>query len=437
MSTKNINVFPKAKETYLKGYNYEGTEIYKVNGNVSDSYATTYCQPQSVSTGGHIQCHITFSEDYNIEDIDFEFTITNNDGILSLTIFNPWLLMQEVKIMIDNQSFIHLASSEEIFTTVAHNVRVASNVHEVYNKLQKCMSSNFSTPLTGETIPPGGSATFSLPLFEFLATYLKGISPSQGFHRFSFEARFNPNLGTESGNGRFIASSTANNPWTKDIVTISDCQLRQRVTRTKDPILRQMVSPLMVVQRFQEKVYPISFNATTANLRLQINNLFSHYPHCNCIYVYSYNPSGVTAYNDADCCKVDSDVNLLGWELKLNTKTVHKMDASTDKAKKVKYYSQSFEKEHGRPINPDLLSNSTDFTKFWTLTTKIDLSNIGVGVNDNNRQIYSGISSANDLELTIYNTSGAYSTATYLYVMLGYLEFFKLSPNGELIEVKL
>ena len=68
MSTKNINVFPKAKEAYLKGYNYEGTELYKVNGNVSDSYATTYCQPQSVSTGGHVQCHITFSEDYNIED---------------------------------------------------------------------------------------------------------------------------------------------------------------------------------------------------------------------------------------------------------------------------------------------------------------------------------------------------------------------------------
>ena len=437
MSTKNINVFPKAKEAYLKGYNYEGTELYKVNGNVSDSYATTYCQPQSVSTGGHVQCHITFSEDYNIEDIDFEFTLTNGDATLSLVVYNPWDLLQEVKLSLNNNMLTHLKTAEEIHTTVAHYLRGGADSNENANKMQKCMATNFTTPLTGETIAPAGSATFALPLFEFLAPYLKGVSPSQGLQRFSFEGRFNPDLATVAGNGRFVASSTTNNPWTRTIVTISDCQLRQRVVRTKDPMLRQMVAPLMVVQKFQEKMFPISFNATTANQRIQINNTFSNFPNCNCIYIYSYNQAGVTAYNDADACKIDSDISLLGWELKLNTKTVHKMDASTDKAKKVKYYSQSFEKEHGRPMNPDLLSNSTNFTKFWTLTTKIDLSNIGVGVNDNNRQIYSGISSANDMELTIYNTSGAYSTSTYLYVMLGYLEFFKLSPNGQLVEVKL
>lgn len=437
MSTKNINLDQRAKKEYLKGYSYMGSELYKVNGNVSDSYATTYTQPQSVSVGGHVQCHIQFSEDYNLNDLVFEFTQTNNDGTLSQTVFNPWLLFQEFKISINNQQVVHLKTTEEIYTTVNHYVRKCGDANELKSLLQQNMVTNFSTPLTGETLTAGSSITWGLPIFKMLCPYLCGISPSQGVSRLSFEARFNPDYATAASNGRFIASSTVNNPWTSAIVTMSDCQLRQYVTRTKDPILRQMASPLMVIQRFQEKLFNISFNATTANQRIQINNTFSNFPVCNCIYIYSYNPAGVTAYNDADCCKTDSDVSLIGWELKLNTKTLHKFDASADKQKKVKYYSESYEKEFGKPINPEMIDNSTTLTKYWTLTSKVDLSNIAVGVNDNNREIYSGISSTNDMELTIWNTSGAYSTSTYLYVMLGYLEWFRLDSNGRLTEVRM
>ena len=61
------------------------------------------------------------------------------------------------------------------------------------------------------------------------------------------------------------------------------------------------------------------------------------------------------------------------------------------------------------------------------------------GSNDNDRLVYSGISNKDaELELIITNTSGAYSTDCYLYVVLSYLEFHVLDQKtGVLNEMQI
>ena len=78
----------------------------------------------------------------------------------------------------------------------------------------------------------------------------------------------------------------------------------------------------------------------------------------------------------------------------------------------------------------DLITNGTNLTKYFIPLTYIDLQSVANGSNDDDRLVYSGISNKDaELELIITNTSGAYSTDCYLYVVLSYLEFFHLDPK--------
>ena len=174
----------------------------------------------------------------------------------------------------------------------------------------------------------------------------------------------------------------------------------------------------------------LNIDTPAVTKRIQLGTEFSSYRNINGVYVYIYDKAKVTTYNDTDCCKIDSDLTLLGYELKFKTRTVLKLDATTDKGRKAKYYYDSHFKRYGRQINSDLITNGTNLTKYFIPLTYIDLQSVANGSNDDDRLVYSGISNKDaELELIISNTSGAYSTDCYLYVVLSYLEFFHLDPK--------
>jgi hypothetical protein len=154
--------------------------------------------------------------------------------------------------------------------------------------------------------------------------------------------------------------------------------------------------------------------------------------------IYHYNKTAVSAYNDADCCKIDSQATNIGFELRYKSRPIIKFDAVADSAKRVKYFSDTHKRRYGVNINPSLVSQSTTLGAYWTPLTFIDLQSVGTSDYDL-LETHSGLSNANaELELILTNavSGGTYSTSTKLYVVLCYYEFAMWNTKNKVLEFK-
>ena len=427
MSSKNY-VVANAKKNVLVGHTYDGKEILKTRPNLHENFSTVFFNPQTIYTGGSARCDINMrTEDYNLNELLLEFDQVNASSTITQTIYNIFMIFSEIKLLFNDQVVIHLDNQEKIFCTVSENLRGLSK-DAVLSLLHTLMPSFGG--VAGETCAISSTTKWSLPISTFLFPFIKDISPSQGLQKLSLEVRMQPNVATADGNGRFIQSGTTANCYTDATISFQNMQCRLVMTKHSDPFLRTVPNPHLPIQKYADRMYNLSFYAVAVTKRIQLGTEFSSYRNINGVYVYIYDKAKVTTYNDTDCCKIDSDLTLLGYELKFKTRTVLKLDATTDKGRKAKYYYDSHFKRYGRQINPDLITNGTNLTKYFIPLTYIDLQSVANGSNDDDRLVYSGISNKDaELELIISNTSGAYSTDCYLYVVLSYLEFFHLDPK--------
>lgn len=431
MSSKSY-VLANEKKKVLVGHQYDGTEILKFAPSLHESNSVHSANPLAGRPGSNhrIDLHIR-NENYNINEVLFEFDHVNLDGVLSQTVLHPFLLFQEIKVLFNDQLLVHLDNAEEIFATVANNMRHLSK-DQFESVLQTCMVSNFATPLTGETVTAGSTYKWSVPFTTFLFPWLRDISPTDGVGKLTFEVKFVPNYGTATSVGRFMSSSTTNNPYTDATIRFDNIQIRPLVTRHRDPYLMTVPMPTIVIQRFAEKQFSLaSWNSTSDSHRVQLSQEFSPYRICNGILLYITPTSNVTAYNDTDCMKVGSSADLLGWELRWKSRTILDFKFASDKGRKVKYYHDTYMKRHGKPLDTDMITGTTNKSNVWIPLTWVDLQSVANGSNDDDRNVYSGISNKDsDLELIIYNTQGAYcASSCILNVCLGYVEFFQLDPK--------
>jgi len=439
MSSKNY-VLTNEKKRVLMGHTYDGKEVMKFSTSLHENHTTTFANPLTCRTGGQVRVDMNIrTENYNLNELLFEFDHVNTDATLSQTVLNPYLFFQEIKVFFNDQQVVHYDNAEEIFCTVADNVK-RYNKDEFVSLLQTTMVNNFSTPLTGETVAAGQTRKWSLPFTTFIMPWLRDISPTDVVGKLSLEVKFVANYGTAASIGRFMLSSTTNNPYTDSTIRFDNIQVRHVFTRHRDPYLMRVPNPLIPIQRFAEKQYSLSsWNATTDTQRIQLSQDFSHYRNCNLIYVYLYPSSNVTAYNDSDCMKVNSGLGLIGWELRWKSRTIVNFSQSTDNNRKAKYYHDTYYKKHGKVMDDAMISDNTDKSKCWIPLTMIDLQSVGNGSNDDDRLVFSGIANQNsDLELILYNTQGAYCAGTCLLnVVLGYTEFFNLdSKTGVVREIQ-
>ena len=437
MSSKNY-VLSNEKKRILLGHTYDGKEVFKFATSLHENNTTTFANPITCKTSGQVRVDMNIrTETYNLNELLFEFDHVNTDATLSQTVLNPYLLFQEIKVYFNDQQVVHYDNAEEIFCTVADNVK-RYNKDEFLSLYQTTMVTNFSS-LSGETIAPGQTKRWSLPFTTFVMPWLRDISPSDGVGKLSLEVKFVGNYNTPSTIGRFMLSSTNTNPYTDSTIRFDNIQVRTVFTRHRDPLLLKVPNAVIPIQRFAEKQYLLpSWNATTDSFRVQLSQEFSHYRNCNGIYVYLYPSSNVTTYNDADCMKVNSSASLIGWELRWKSRTIINFSTPTDLNRKVKYYHDTYQKKHGKFLDDAMISDSTDKSKVWIPLTMIDLQSVGNGSNDDHSLVYSGIGNQNsDLELILYNTQGAFCAGTCLLnVVLGYMEFFSLdSKSGTVREI--
>jgi len=258
------------------------------------------------------------------------------------------------------------------------------------------------------------------------------VSRSDGVQRLSLEFRFVPNYGTEASNGRFIRAGANVNVYTEANIGFSNIALRLHHTKHSDPVLRNIPASMVLLRKFDVKTYQVNFSTNNALQRVQLSTEFSTRAIVHGIWLYLYNNSAVTSFNDTDCCKVDSSVSQIGWEIKFKSKTIMKYDTAAMSNMRRRYLFESYQRKHAKPSPPVLTQESDDTTKVWIPPTFIDLSNTELHKED--ADLVAGLPSNSDLELIIYNVSGNYSSNANLQVALCYYEKALINPsNGQLL----
>jgi hypothetical protein len=265
-----------------------------------------------------------------------------------------------------------------------------------------------------------------------LFPYLSHISRSQGIRRLSIEFRFQPNTAAAITIARFVKSSTANNPYTSSVISFSNIQLRLAYTRHSDALLLSVPNPIIFVPKYDTRTFVP--NATTQRIQLQTD--FSHHSLCHGILVYFWDTALITAYNDADSCKVYSGVAKLGFEVKYKSRSIVKLDTAGETNKRAKYHHDVHFKRYGKIMNSDLVSEATTVANLYVPLTFIDLQSVALQDNDI-EDIYSGVNNESvGLELIVSSMSGAVFTATtQLYVVLCYYEVMVLDAKTGILKL--
>lgn len=407
------------------GYSYDGKQQMLISPSLFDAYSSVMFNPVSgVLPGGSTRCDIIFSEEYNLENVLLEFSLTT--GADGLVILDPWLIFQEVKVLINNQELNYHQNMHQQFTAAALQYKWKSPT-QITQELMKVY--NTGTLATGEVIAATTTRDFSLPLLTIFPS-LKNISASQGLSRLSIEVKVAVNTGSPGTICRFVQSATANNAWAS--VSLSNLQTRLVTSKHSNKLLRSMPSPVIPVSKFEDKSYNVNWVAG-ATQRVNLATEFSSHSMMHGVYAYIYNPALNTTYNDADAFKVFSDVNTLAFEVRYKSRSILKLD-DNDACKRTQYHLQVHEKRAPfYTANINALTGS-DNSQYLSPVTFIDFNNSVAGFQD--QDTYSGLPNATS-EIEIIFSCPANSTfnaaSCVLTVVMCYYEIAKLNPqNGQI-----
>ena len=185
-------------------------------------------------------------------------------------------------------------------------------------------------------------------------------------------------------------------------------------------------------------MYNESFNSNSASKRIQLSTEYSHHNLVHGVLFYSYNNQAVSAYNDADCCKIDSHSNQIGFEIKYKSRSIVDYDAVNQLGQRNAYHIDVQERR-GFASNHALIDTSISAEgSYWVPLTLIDFQSVGIN-NLKNEGAYSGLSNANsEIELIFTNavSGGTYATSPYLYSVLCFYNIVTLDAKTGIISKK-
>lgn len=427
MSSLNIINNNTGKSTMI-GHAYSAEQIHIISPSLNETESTIFFNPLQGGCGSihRADWNLSSSDEFNLNELYLEFSIQNLDAVLTQNIKNPWLLFDSFKILFNNQEVCYYDNAESIFAAQSMYYRKFDNL-QLKVEMMKLFPTNYSV-VAGETIPVSSTVPWSLPL-TILFPWLKNISRSQGLSKLSCEFSMRPNTATPASIGRFILSSTTNNCYTDATFKILNIQLRINSTKHTDPSLRSISNPVMVIQNFETRMYNETWNALTAQKRIQLTNEFSHRNLCFGLLVYIYNNQAVTAYNDTDCMKIDSQASLIGFQIKYKSRTIVDYSLNSELGRRNAYHINIGEKLY-KNFNHALIDLTvSDESKYWVPLTFLDFSSIDNHAPDTHH-IYSGLSnSGSELEIVLTNTSGVFATSPYIYATLCYNTICQLDPK--------
>jgi hypothetical protein len=416
------------------GYTGAGDSVIGIGSVLSQSNVYS-ASPVSGAPGSVHRCEISlskFSDLYCFKDIILDFTAVNSDAVVFPTFQNVFLLLSEMRVLINNQEAFYLRDSEQLYNTIANTLRKQSE-DEQYSLLQSCRGELTKTH-TGESVPVSSSKVFHLPLLSFLFPQLIGYNTvSDAFEKIVFEWRMQSNFSNASLNGRFALSNNTTNSYGSNI-TFTNMQLRMLVDIYGDSKLYAKIpsaNKIMLTPKFEVKSYAMNWSNSSETLRINLNTEFSKHSLCQYLHFYILGGTGnITAFNDTDCMKAISNYRDIGFDIRYKTKSLIKNDGVNDVIKRVKYFNDNWKGRNGFFPSPSLHDPTNGLNLYWIPMTTIDLNNVYVN-EPYMEDVVAGVSNAtSDFEVVFNSLTTNIGSNVTVYVALEYTEIMSIDKNG-------
>ena len=427
MTTQNYKFDNDSKKKVVQGFNYAGETKIILPPSIHEAVAIKSASPLNGAPSSTHEIKLLFTEEKNHEEYLLEFDQVNLDATLSQIVFNPYLFLYNCEFQINDLEALKLDSTEKIFLTIDEYLK-KYNKDDLIVKLQSLIPT-YTAPLNGQTTIAGATTKWSIPL-TWLFNDIKHLSLSNGIRSLLFKFRFQIPSATTDSIGRFMKSSTTSNPYTSATIRFDNIQMRILTTKVLDKALMRVPAPIMFVKQYDDKYFNISLASVGEVKRIQFSTEFTKHITCSDLKFYIYDKTAVNAYNSASACVTNGSATTLGFELKFRARSMVLYNQAVDAPKRAQYYSNSLQKRRGL-VNPNLVDQSDNISKYFNVLSHIDLQNIESV--DDNEEVHSGLPSTEELELIIYNNVASGSAAVNLHVALGYMTTVTLAQNGQVM----
>lgn len=402
MTTYELN-----NSSNLKLYEYSGKLIMagdkSLHHQIEDSSATLNA---TCNSSFKIEREFSKQDKVRLHELYLDFTLKNINTSDTMTIFNIFLLFQQITLRIDNIELCKYDDPEKIFLLVSENLKDYLYSTEQTKAALNLFTDN-SNGFNGVVIPPASQAYISIPIFEFLTPSLKYIQANE-LNKIELEFKTQTNTNNAILNTRFIMNSTGNNIYNNSDFQLTDIHYRLSQEKfSKDALIKIPTSPVLLFDDFEIKPYTQSWTLGTENLRINLKNDFSTHNKIQGLYFYVY-PKSNNVFNAGNAGKVFSD---FGFKVLYKSNVI--LDFSNYLQHRIRrraYFTKCFRKRHGALPTDDYfkMTNGNLTQSYYSPLLYIDFNEIRIE-NPRAQDIVNLLDNTqSEYEIIIYNNGTNY-----------------------------
>lgn len=424
------------------GYTYGSAEIYKLKPGSYKEYtkAASSQTVQASSASNTVTFRFQATDSLCLANMYLQFDIENTSATEQLQIFNPFLLLNHIKLIVNDREVHHYRDTIEIREAVSEYLKRHSNPRDnIYNELSKIRpnsSENFNSDNVNVST---GVNYFQLPLLV-LFEYLEGFNNvTSGIETIQIDFAFNASGGAAVLNNKFCKSSTTSNAYDAATIKYTNIALRMCFYEHADPLANQTYpSTYMVVPKYTVKKYVSKSWASSADtLSVSLFTEFVNLRFCNAITVLFWDNVANAAYNSSSACKFLSGAQFASVKISKGTTVLLDHSALTTKVLKQRsiYEQQVYYNRYGAPLPLEILNGTSSLSEYFITRQTIDLCN---SINDDESPstvsisgIHMGVSNDIQLDLTC---ATAISANVDIYLIAHSNEFYQVNPKTHFVD---
>jgi hypothetical protein len=375
-----------------------------------------------------------------VRDIVLQATMSTSDAVNSFTFFNPYMLIQQLKVYINGVSggnITWLQDSYQVREAIESYLRDEVGQEDYQQELLRHV--NNTSPLAGDTVADGAPIQVRWSLFKLVPALREVILNAGGVRSLQFDVTFASNQNTTLNN-QYGKSNTVNNAYNSSI-TYSNLQFNVLYNVASDARILKPVTPnIYRFKNFYTSQIPnVSWNSVSVdNQLIQISTAF---PQVNrfvqglSIFIWDNTNSG-SAYNSTTAGEFYSGGKYLTYKINSRGNAIIDLSqASVHLQQRRKYDADIWRSRSKRgkesPVN--LMTQSDLMSKTWVANTYIDLSNVYNNHDGDNEAISGRDTLSNDVTVSL-TCAQALSANCTIYALLHY-DTLMLMKNGVLTPI--
>jgi hypothetical protein len=419
---------PKSKNADFVNYS-DGKPSYRVKpGVIQEVLLTANTGSYDTPEGNTNYCTI-YKESFNqqglINHITLEFVASVAGDVL--VAYSPYLLLDNLKVYIDNAKVYEIEKPEHM--KILHNEIIRRNSEDQLITLFSQMYPNYVTNLI--SYPPfapqlqlSSNNVVKINVSALIPELLQKIN-NTNFKSIKLEWRHLNWSNNSNIDARWVKSTSGNS--VIDKLSISDCKLRVQYNCC-DPSLLYVDNKVQkaLLRNFIVKSYKPQQFTSVDNDNITIS-LLKDFNKSGIVGMYVWAEKPKSTFSDSESCSIHASPADFGVELFLQSKSLYKWNAPTAKTLQDRTFDFFNVNANvwGNNIPPYMLTNGDWETKHL-IPFYLDFNSV-VNTSPNVDDVFGGVSSADNFELTL-TCARAIDSNTTFYAAIVYNQLYTYDP---------